>query len=170
MTIPTRIISIRGWFVLLKLEYSAKNDKFRVYCYMLHRFRKISSGIINIGRITSIRDTGKIYRTKVDIDEYFKNRMCEEPAVIRVTKERNGLERFMLEFASYKKQTVHNAEKDEYIVKLWYDKHDETELLINLLSFGPVIEILGSDELRRQARERVKRQYELLEEMRAKEQ
>ena len=44
---------IRAWFVLLKLEYSAKNDKFRVYCYMLHRFKKVSSGIINIGRIST---------------------------------------------------------------------------------------------------------------------
>ena len=64
---------IRAWFVLLKLEYSAKNDKFRVYCYMLHRFKKVSSGIINIGRIEEIRDTGKIYRTKVDMDEYFSS-------------------------------------------------------------------------------------------------
>lgn len=154
--------NVRGWFVPLKLEYSAKNDKFRAYCYMLHRFRPVSSGIINIGRIVSIRDTEKIFRTKVDMDEYFRNRRCDEPAVIRVTSERNGLERFMMEFASYEKQTTRDLEKGEFIVKLWYDRADETELLINLLSFGPVIEIIGSERLRENARQRVKRQMELL--------
>lgn len=156
---------IHGWFVMLKLEYSAKNDKFRVYCYMLHKYREAGSLIINIGRISEIRDTGRIYRQKVDMDEYFDSRRCKEPAVIRVTSERNGLERFMMEFASLEKQTVHDTGNDEYIVRLWYDKQDETELLIRLLSFGPVIEILGPDDLRRQARERVKRQYRMLDEI-----
>lgn len=153
---------VRGWFVPLKIEYSAKNGKFRAYCYMLHRFKPVSSGIINIGRIDSVRDTGKIYRTKVDIDEYFRSRRCEEPAVVRVTSERNGLERFMMEFASYEKHTVRDLEKGEFTVKMWYDRADETELLINLLSFGPVIEIIGPQELREKARIRVKKQMELL--------
>ena len=69
----------------------------------------------------------------------------------------------MLEFASYEKHTVRNLETVEYTVELWYDQQDETELLIRLLSFGPVIEILGPQHLRQQAKLRIKRQAELLE-------
>ena len=47
-------------------------------------------------------------------------------------------------------------------MQLWYDKQDETELLIQLLSFGPVLEILGPPAFRAQAAERVARQYALL--------
>lgn len=154
---------ISGRFVLLKTEYSPKNDKFRAYCYLLRNDRIKSSGIINIGRITKIADTGRVFRTPVLIDDYFSSRKCSSPAVIRVTAARNGVERFMLEFASYEKHTVRNLETGEYTVELWYDQQDETELLIRLLSFGPVIEILGPQHLRQQAKLRIKWQAEILE-------
>ena len=158
-----------GKFVLLKMEYSPKNDKFRVYCYLLRNDRIKSSGIINIGRITNIIDTGRVFRTPVSMDEYFSSRKCSSPAVIKVTNERNGVERFMLEFASYEKHTVRDLETGEYTVELWYDTQDETEVLIQLLSFGPVIEILGPQNLRKQAAARIKKQAELLEKYREEE-
>ncbi|SFW22432.1 WYL domain-containing protein [Ruminococcus flavefaciens] len=151
-----------GRFVLLKIEFSPKNGKFRAYCYLLRNDKIRSSGLINIGRIESITDTGRVFRTPVSMEDYFSSRKCKEPAVIRVTNERNGVERFMLEFASFEKHTVRDLEKNEYTVELWYDEQDETEVLIMLLSFGPVIEILGPEKLRSQARERLERQYELL--------
>ena len=151
-----------GRFVLLKIEFSPKNGKFRAYCYLLRNDKVRSSGLINIGRIESITDTGRVFRTPVSMDDYFSSRKCKEPAVIRVTNKRNGVERFMLEFASFEKHTVRDLEKNEYTVELWYDEQDETEVLIMLLSFGPVIEILGPEKLRSQAKERLERQYELL--------
>ena len=72
----------------------------------------------------------------------------------------------MLEFASYEKHTVRDLETGRYTVELWYDKQNETELLIQLLSFGPVIEIVGPPELRKQAKMRIDRQAELLEKYR----
>ncbi len=151
-----------GKFVLLKIEYSPKNDKLRVYCYLLKNDRIKSSGIINIGRITNIIDTGRTFRSPVLIEDYFSSRKCSSPAVIKVTPARNGVERFMMEFASYEKHTVRDLENNVYTVEMWYDEQDETELLIRLLSFGPVIEILGPPHLREQAKLRVKRQAELM--------
>ena len=68
----------------------------------------------------------------------------------------------MTEFASYEKHAVCDPETGEYTAELIYDTIDETELLIRLLSFGPVIEIIGPKELREEAAKRVKRQYDLL--------
>ena len=62
----------------------------------------------------------------------------------------------------FQKHTVRNLETGQYNVELWYDQQDETELLIQLLSFGPVIEILGPEHLREQAKQRIKRQAEIL--------
>ena len=153
---------VSGRFVMLKIEFSPKNGKFRAYCYRLSKDKIRNSGLINIGRIYEINDTGRVFRTPVYMDDYFRSRKCSTPAVIRVTDERNGVERFMLEFAPYEKHTVRDLETGQYTVEMWYDEQDETELLIMLLSFGPVIEILGPEKLRKQAKERLMRQYELL--------
>ncbi|MBQ8959889.1 MAG: WYL domain-containing protein [Ruminococcus sp.] len=152
-----------GSFVMLKMEYSPRHDRSRVYCYQLKSGRISSSGIINMGRIRFVRDTGEVFREEISMESYFSSRKCSSPAVVRVTPERNAVERFMLEFASFEKHTVRDQGTGEHTVELWYDQQDETELLIRLLSFGPVIEIMGPERLRAQARERVRRQAELLE-------
>ena len=151
----------KGRFLPLKIEYSRKNDKFRVYCTSVGD-RHFSNGIINIGRITCIEHIGKFSRYEGTMTDYFNSQKCAESVTVEVSAERNGVERFMMEFASYEKRTELDTETGKCTVKLWYDRFDETELLIRLLSFGPVIEILGPDDFRQQAAERVKNQFRLL--------
>ena len=157
MTVSGR--NVKAPCLPLKLEYSQKNGKFRIYCFLLKKGKISQSVILNTGRIISVKDTGTIFRHDISADEYFEKRKCTEPAVIRVTAERNGIERFMTEFASFEKQTVIDSEKHELIVKLWYDSGDEKEIIINLLSFGPVIEVVSPEILRNEIRKRVCRQY-----------
>ena len=55
--------------------------------------------------------------------------------------ERNGLERVLLHFSHFEKETQ-KLDDRLYQIKLRYDKDDETELLIRVLSFGPVLEVM----------------------------
>lgn len=142
---------ISGKYIPLKIQYSDKNDRFRL---LFH------SGVINIGRIESINNTSE-YCEK-NIDEYFRKRKCREPVTICISDERNAKERFFMEFAPYEKSTLSDSSDGKSIVKIWYDYQEETELLIRLLSFGPVIEILEPPAFRRQAKERIEKQYNLL--------
>ncbi len=64
----------------------------------------------------------------------------------------------MLQFASYDKQTVYDEEKGCHVCEISYDIMEETELLIRILSFGPVVEVLGPERMRRQIRQRIARQ------------
>lgn len=153
---------VHSYFLPLKIEYSPKNDKFRIYCHSVKNGKLSGSGIINIGRIESVTGTGIFYDKNISLEKFFADRKCSEPAVVRISTERNGTERFLMEFAAYEKNTERDTATGSCTVRLWYDKQDETELLIRLLSFGPVIEILSPPELRRQAAQRVNRQYELL--------
>ncbi|MBR4097170.1 MAG: WYL domain-containing protein, partial [Oscillospiraceae bacterium] len=150
-----------GHFLPLKLEYSRKNDKFRIYC-AAYRDRHWSNGLINLGRVISVRSTKHKAEYETDMTEYFSQRKCAEPVTVEVTTERNGVERFMMEFATYEKYTERDLETGVCTVKLWYDKSDETELLIRLLSFGPVIEIKAPAEFRRLAADRIKKQHNFL--------
>ena len=54
--------------------------------------------------------------------------------------ERNALERAALHFSHFEKE-IQKPEEGSYQIKLRYDKDDETELLIRVLSFGPVLQV-----------------------------
>ncbi len=150
-----------GKYLPIKLEYSEKNDKFRVYCLNLSiNSRRLM--LINIGRIIDVHSVGVITEDYPDIGEMLAERRCTEPAVLEVSGERNGVERFMLEFAGYEKRTELDAKTGRCKVRLWYDLSDETELLIRILGFGPVIRIIAPKSLRERARERIERQTDLL--------
>lgn len=152
----------RGVYLPLRLEYSTKNDKFRVLCVLFKDDRPVSGSTINVGRITAVKPTGKICKRKEDMSKYHGKNRCETPVTVVVSSERNGIERFMTEFASYEKQSVFDMEEGKCTVRIWYSKQDETELLIQLLGFGPVLEILSPENFRREAARRVERQYSLL--------
>ncbi|MBR4308712.1 MAG: WYL domain-containing protein, partial [Oscillospiraceae bacterium] len=62
-----------------------------------------------------------------------------------------------LHFAHFKKR-VERTDKLNYLLYLTYNREDETELLIRILSFGPFVEVLGPDSLREQIINRLKSQ------------
>lgn len=68
----------------------------------------------------------------------------------------------MLHFSSYEKRTEKIEGTGEYLCSIYYNKAVETELLIQILSFGPVVRVLGPKPFLAQIRERVKRQKELM--------
>jgi len=153
--------NIYGTFLPLKMEYSLKNDKFRVYCCQIRNGLNSGNGIINISRIESIETDEEPYRKHISMKKYFSSRRCKVPVTVVVTPERNGIERFLTEFSSYEKQTEKDPLSENCTVKIWYDIQDETELLIRLLSFGPVLEIVSPERFRKLAFERIEKQYRL---------
>lgn len=141
----------------LNIEYSEKNDKLRVLTRKYRNGRILSGGVINIGRIDAIERTGRFFTS--DINAPFTK--PRNSVTVYVASERNAVERFLMAFASYEKRADRDLENGGCVVTLHYDKSDETELLIRLLSFGAAVEILSPGELRRQAAKRVARQSEL---------
>ena len=66
-----------------------------------------------------------------------------------------------MEFASFEKRAERDLESGGCTVSMYFDKSDETEMLIRILSFGAAVEILSPPDFRRQAAERVAKQAEL---------
>ena len=145
-----------------RLQYSPKDDKFRLLGVTVRHGRTSLPVVLNLGRIERCHLSRNPVPERFDwIYPGFASQ-CEDPVRIRIANERNALERCMLHFSNYEKQTVYEPDTDTWICSLYYDPADETELLIELLSFGPVIRILGPERFLSQVRERVKRQHELL--------
>ncbi len=145
-----------------QLQYSAKDNKFRLCClkYSGHTFRH--NTILNVGRIHGCHLSRKDAPINLHTYAFRPICRCESPVVMEISGERNSLERCMLHFANYEKHTSFQEETNTWICSIYYDLADEPELLIGILSFGPVIRILGPESFLRQIRERVGRQHRLL--------
>ena len=130
------------------LEYSEKDDKFRL----------ITSGcrfstIINLGRIVSCeRFEGSF---SVQPSENARPHTLE----VELTDERNALERVLLHFAHFEKE-VERLDEKHYMLRMQYDKNDETELVIRILSFGPLVRVTSPQSFVELIRQRLIRQMQ----------
>lgn len=131
----------------VRLEYSEKDDKFRL---VTAGWRAVST--VNLAKIKNcIRYTGEkssFGHEKVTV---------YDTVTVKLRDERNALERFMLHFAHFEKQ-AEKLDKQNYLVRIKYDYSDQPELVIRILSFGPLVEVVGSEEFRRMVIEKLKKQ------------
>lgn len=146
---------VTHYFLPEKLEYSSKNDKFRVHVIRYNKTQPVERGIINLSHITSsdltdITAEDRLYKTP-----------SKKEVTVKVHNERNAINRFMMEFAELERISDFDDTTKECTVTMKYDAKDETEILIRILSFGPVVEVVGDDGLRKPVADRVRRQGEL---------
>lgn len=153
---------ITHMFVPFIIEFSAKNNKFRFFAAQIKNNRTVKIVTINFSRIDFIRKTDLFYSQKADMKKIFAYKRCSEPVKLKIFPARNGVERFMLEFASYEKHTEIDENTGICTALLYFDKQDETEILIKLLSFGPVIKIESPQSFLDQFTERISKQKNLL--------
>ena len=133
-----------------KLEYSSKDDKFRLLTAC-----KGKPLTINLSRISSLE-----LMEKWDERDYRMPREWERTLVMEIFDRRNALERAMLHFSDLEKETE-KLEDGHYRVRMRYRHSDETELLIRILSFGPVLKVTEPAALVEQIKQRLERQTAL---------
>ena len=142
----------------LYLEYSPRDDKFRLHSAGTEEHVWPGTIQINVSRILQCR-----------ITEYGGKPVLlpaqRQQAELILSDRRGLLDRFMRLNCWLEKKTVPMEPVDgimRYRVTLYYEKTDEPELVIRLLSMGPDIEILSPESLRQEIQRRVRRQRELL--------
>lgn len=131
-----------------KLEYSEKDDKFRVYVSGCRYAR-----IINLGRIVRCVP----YNGEHVISDEPTERV-EDTVLIEITNARNALERVMLHFAHFEKQ-AESLGGGKYLLRIRYDRADEAEMIIRILSFGPMVKVLEPSGFIELIREKLKKQH-----------
>lgn len=144
-----------------KISYSNRDDKFRLLGILIQKGERYKSVTLNLARIRSVEASDIKLPEHFNPERYFKQTTCSKPIVLEISKERNALERCMLQFASWEKQTEYDEERDSYICRIFYDGQDETELLIRILSFGPVVKVLGPEDFLKQVKKRIHKQFEI---------
>ena len=67
----------------------------------------------------------------------------------------------MLHFANYEKNTS-KLDENTYECLIYYNQSMETELLIEVMSFGPMLKVMGNDKFLKSLRTRLEKQYTLI--------
>ena len=65
----------------------------------------------------------------------------------------------MLQF-SYLAKRTERTDKKTYRMTLHYRQEDETELLIRIISFGPLVKVVEPDSFAALIRERIEKQFQ----------
>lgn len=149
-------------YLPLKLEYSAKDDKFRLHGVRLQNGRPSRSHTLNLARVLDVQPAVCPLDAPVSLEQWLPDPHAPEPLVVSVSNERNAIERFHFEFSAYEKQSVYDEATGTCLVTITYPAADETELLIRLLGFGPVLKVESPPHLVAQIRDRLRRQQALL--------
>lgn len=130
------------------LEYSEKDDRFRLVAAGRKR-----RWVINLSRITDC--------SFANVNEPIPLREAAADTVIfELEDRRNTMERVLLHFSHLEKETKRLGDR-RYRVTLKYDRQDETEMVIRILSFGSAIRVIEPESFIRLLRERIEKQRQL---------
>jgi len=146
-----------------RLFYSNRDDKFRLSCALIQKGYPYRRMVLNLGRIRKAEPEERVLSENWQEQlKYIMERPARsEPVQFIIYNERNALERCLLQFASWEKQTEYDEAKGQYHCTLYYDKQDEPELLIRFLSFGPALQVLEPAGFLKNMKERIARQWML---------
>ena len=68
----------------------------------------------------------------------------------------------MMQFAHFKKEVEKTGDK-QYKVEMEYDKDDETDVLIQIMSFGSYVKVIGPERIKKDIYKRLKKQMKMLQ-------
>ena len=83
--------------------------------------------------------------------------MVKNTVTFELEDRRNALNRVLLHFSHLEKETK-RLDENRYQVTLRYDKKDETEMVIRILSFGAAVRVTEPDSFIALIRDRIDRQ------------
>lgn len=151
---------VHHYYIPARLEYSVKNDKFRLLALKHAKGEKMILETLNVARIDSVCPTGKFLSSDIDLNTIIRSSYYKEPVTLHIKNQRNALERTMLHFANYEKNTV-KIDENTYECLIYYNQNMETELLIEVLSFGPMLTVTGNEQFLEKLKARLERQKSL---------
>ena len=115
--------------VPMTIEYSAKDDKFRLQGVVGHKHVTL-----NLGKVITVELGNAVER------EPSQNAAPQEKLVLELVDERHTMMRALMHFSDFAKETE-KLDATHYLLTVRYDKSDETEMVYRVLSFGPTMKV-----------------------------
>ena len=132
--------------VPMTLEYSAKDDKFRLQGMVGHK-----QVTLNLAKIITVELGGPWEK------ELPQAALPQEKLVLELVDERHTMMRALMHFSDLAKETE-KLDETHYLLTVFYDKNDETEMVYRVLSFGPTMKVREPEGFVELIKERLKEQ------------
>ena len=132
--------------VPVTLEYSAKDDKFR-----LQGMAGARHVTLNLGKIITVELGEPLEK------EPPQHAVPQEKLVLELVDERHTMMRALMHFSDLAKETE-KLDDTHYLLTVYYDKSDETEMVYRVLSFGPTIKVEEPEGFVELVKDRLKEQ------------
>ena len=136
--------------VPVSLEYSAKDDKFR-----LQAIAERKPVTLNLGRIISVEAGEAVEHVKT----LKKGELAKQTLVLEIKDERSTMVRALMHFSDLAKETE-KLDESHYLLTVQYDKSDETEMLFRVLSFGPTVKVREPEDFKELIRKKLREQMQ----------
>ena len=134
--------------VPITLEYSAKDDKFR-----LQGMAGSRHVTLNLGKIITV-ELGEPLEKELPLIS-----ASQEKMVLELVDERHTMMRALMHFSDLAKETE-KLDDTHYLLTVFYDKSDETEMVYRVLSFGPTMKVREPECFVELLKERLKEQLQ----------
>ena len=135
--------------VPITLEYSAKDDKFR-----LQGMAGSRHVTLNLGKIITV-ELGEPLAEELPLVS-----VSQEKLVLELVDERHTMMRALMHFSDLAKETE-KLDDTHYLLTVYYDKNDETEMVYRVLSFGPTMKVREPECFVELLKERLKEQLRI---------
>lgn len=141
----------------LYIEYSERDNRFR----LIGNNPIFGRNTVNLSQVISCEEVERRddYKSE-DAQETSMDDTLKE-IVVELEDKNNALERFLLNVSHFNKSASFDKDKKRYIIRIAYDKADEIDLVIRIMSFGPNVKVLEPEPFIAQIRERLEKQREL---------
>lgn len=141
-----------------KLEYSAYDSRWWVILYTPEQQRTIKAWLPNLQdiKLGSYADV-----TDENIEEAMQKLLVDETVVLRITKDRNALDRCARVFERQMLQQILREPDGSYKLSFRYYKFDRNEILRKLLYLGPAVQLLEPPSLCKDLLEMINRALEI---------
>lgn len=137
---PDRGNIMEGIYLPAVVEYSMRNDVFRIHFFCEETNRIITMNLERIVEIAVLENESfSLAAVRERLREHQRHEM--EKLTITFTDRKNTADRILNELSPWRKRCYFDRTQRVYTMTLYYPRQDYLELVVRLLGYGPVLQI-----------------------------
>lgn len=139
-----------------KIEYSIKNNRYRLVVFCNNRAIKIN--VDGIMELEILQEKTVTAEEKAQIENFINaKKNISDPLVLKIEDNKNTLDRCFNLFSAYDKKYYYEGEN--LILNIYYHDFDKAEIIRDILSLGKSAVVLSPESVREEVIKRILRNF-----------